>query len=398
MTKQQRAALAFMQRMEVSDEPFTMQAFSDASGYGIENASLTAKLNRSEFAEFLSAGEGGTYKAHGTLGLLPEEYARRVSSRSRTGILNLFSEKLADKSLHAAISSIEIYNKPDFKYREESFAILMVNAWELLLKAKIIQANEEDEASIHQRDKEGKVVYSRSGTPRTITIGEAITAVQLEPVLKDHLFALIELRDNAVHLMNDSPMLKVKLLEVGTASLRNYLELAKEWFQMDLSRYNFYLMPMSFFHLHELQSYSIHSEQEQHRMLLQYIGSLEEAHSNKEDSRYNIGLVLETKFVKSKLRYAPEDPNAIAIKVDAEEAFQKKYRWNYTDHLLPKLNERYKDFKVDKRFRALKKQLEANEAYSKVRPLDWTKPKGQTKRFYCPDILKEFDKHYTRRK
>ncbi len=43
---------------------------------------------------------------------------------------------LLDKSVQAAISAIEIYNKPDFKYREESFSILMVNAWELLLKAK----------------------------------------------------------------------------------------------------------------------------------------------------------------------------------------------------------------------------------------------------------------------
>lgn len=397
MTKQQRATLAFMQSMETSDESFTIEAFSEASGYGIENASLTAKLNRGEFAEFLSSGEDGTYKAHGTLGLLPEEYARWVSSKSRTGILNLFSEKLADKSLHAAISAIEIYNKPDFKYREESFCILMVNAWELLLKAKIIQANGEDEASIHQRDKEEKVVYSRSGTPRTITIGEAITAVQLEPVLKDHLFALMELRDNAVHLMNESPMLKVKLLEVGTASLRNYLESAKEWFNMDLSRYNFYLMPMSFFHLHELQSYSIHSEQEQHRKLLQYIGSLEDAHGNKQNSRYNIGLVLETKFVKSKLRYAPEDPNAIPVKFESEEAFRKKYKWRYKEDLLPAMKKRYSDFKPNKKFYDLKKRLEPDPRFSAERYLDWNNPKGQKKRFYCTEILKEFDKHYMKK-
>ena len=42
-----------------------------------------------------------------------------------------------EKSVGAALSAIEIYNKPDFKYREETFAILMINSWELLLKAKI---------------------------------------------------------------------------------------------------------------------------------------------------------------------------------------------------------------------------------------------------------------------
>jgi len=35
---------------------------------------------------------------------------------------------LLEKSISAAISAIEIYNKPDFKYREESLIILLVNA------------------------------------------------------------------------------------------------------------------------------------------------------------------------------------------------------------------------------------------------------------------------------
>jgi len=43
---------------------------------------------------------------------------------------------LLEKSIQAVLSAIELYNKPIFSYREESFSILMVNAWELLLKAK----------------------------------------------------------------------------------------------------------------------------------------------------------------------------------------------------------------------------------------------------------------------
>jgi hypothetical protein len=37
------------------------------------------------------------------------------------------------------LSAIEIYNKPDFKYREETFSILAINPWELLLKARLLQ-------------------------------------------------------------------------------------------------------------------------------------------------------------------------------------------------------------------------------------------------------------------
>lgn len=50
-------------------------------------------------------------------------------------------KSFVDKSVSAALSAVEVYNKPDFKYREETFAILMINAWELLLKAKILASN-----------------------------------------------------------------------------------------------------------------------------------------------------------------------------------------------------------------------------------------------------------------
>ena len=48
-------------------------------------------------------------------------------------------ESLIEKSIACAVSAIEIYNKPDFKYREETFSILMINSWELVLKAKLIK-------------------------------------------------------------------------------------------------------------------------------------------------------------------------------------------------------------------------------------------------------------------
>jgi hypothetical protein len=43
------------------------------------------------------------------------------------------------KAEAALLSSIEVYNRPTFAYREETFAILALNAWELLLKAKLLE-------------------------------------------------------------------------------------------------------------------------------------------------------------------------------------------------------------------------------------------------------------------
>ena len=48
------------------------------------------------------------------------------------------AEQFLYKSVSAMIAAIEVYNKPDCKYREETFSILALNAWELLFKSKIL--------------------------------------------------------------------------------------------------------------------------------------------------------------------------------------------------------------------------------------------------------------------
>jgi hypothetical protein len=46
------------------------------------------------------------------------------------------------------MAALEIYNKPDCEYRDESFSILCLNAWELLLKARILAINNNAARSI----------------------------------------------------------------------------------------------------------------------------------------------------------------------------------------------------------------------------------------------------------
>ena len=47
------------------------------------------------------------------------------------------SKELLDRAIAATISAIEIYNKPDFLYREEAFAVLAINGWELLAQGEM---------------------------------------------------------------------------------------------------------------------------------------------------------------------------------------------------------------------------------------------------------------------
>lgn len=324
-------------------------------------------------------------------------------------------QHLLEKSVHAALSAIEIYNKPDFKYREESFSILMVNAWELLLKARILQLNKNKLESIYIVDpnkkrkdgkdfKKPKFRTSRSGNYLTIDVTNAMKELNLPERLKENLGLLIEIRDNAIHFMNDSKLFEKKFLEIGTSSLKSYVNMVNKWFDYDLSQYNFYLMPISFFHNHEMQSFSINKEDKQHQNLLKFIATKEKSFPSDETQEHNISLILETKWVKSKsvdtltsFKYDPNDPNAISYKVDSEEEFRNKYPWNWTDHLMPQLRKRYTNLKFDQKFNRLKSKLTKDEKLSKERPLDWNKPSGTKKRFYSPNILKEFDKHYDKK-
>jgi hypothetical protein len=59
------------------------------------------------------------------------------------------STRLLQNSEAALISAIEVYNKPTFAYREETFTILALNAWELLVKAKLLSMNNNDPRCIY---------------------------------------------------------------------------------------------------------------------------------------------------------------------------------------------------------------------------------------------------------
>lgn len=153
-------------------------------------------------------------------------------------------EKLLANSISAALSSIEIYNKPDFKYREEIFTILNINAWELLLKAKILKdANGKIESLYAMKD--GAPKQTRNGVTMTIEIIGAMKHVKLDTAVMENLSSLIEIRDTAIHFYNDKA-LSYLVYTLGVASLKNYQKLIKTWFDKSLLEYNFYILPLAF--------------------------------------------------------------------------------------------------------------------------------------------------------
>jgi len=324
-------------------------------------------------------------------------------------------KSFVEKSIGAALSAIEIYNKPDFNYREETYAILMINSWELLLKAKIIKENKSKLRSIYELANKIGVkgnklktltpILNRSGNPKTIGLPKCINIcmehpIELESAICENIILLMEIRDAAIHFKNDDKHLSKKVFEIGTASLKNYLTLISEWFNYDLSKYNFYLMPISFFHEFEfVESYSVKNKKEQVDNLLKYIATKEKEIPSDVEKNYNITLHLETKFVKSTSSEAilyqySDDPSAVVVNMKEEDVL-KRFPFDYTK-LTGILKKRYTDFKTNKEYHDLRDKLKSNAKYCKVRYLN-PNSKKMKKDWYSSEIIKEFDKYYKRK-
>lgn len=316
---------------------------------------------------------------------------------------------LLGKSLSACIAAIEIYNKPDFEFREEAFSVLMCTSWELLLKAKILKDNQNDFTSIVEKDyrknRNGKVSkrkhpkINRAGNPMTIGLTCSMELIRnkgngLDQKCYENLLLLIEIRDNAIHFMNKSFSFGRTVQEIGTASIKNYMTLAAEWFRVDFSKYNFYLMPLSFFGPDKVVE-SLSGAKRGNislRNLEKHIQGVVSRLSSNDDDKYDVALSLNVKFVKSsessaiKVR-ASHDPNAIPITL-TEEIFFQKYPLCYNE-LITKLRSQVSGFKQDGLFYQIKRELETEPRFCMVRLLDPKNPKSPKKKYYSQAILTE---------
>ena len=326
---------------------------------------------------------------------------------------------LVDKSLDACLAAIEIYNKPNFQYREEAFAILMLNAWELLLKARIVQhgggslrAIEVREARLNKDGSKSKVQHrklNRSGNTMTISLNRASGLVQSYPtngidaICVENLNLLQEIRDNAVHLYNVSPGLGKRIQEVGSAALKNFAGAAERWFGVDVARYNFYLMPLSFHTPTEvLESLRTERQPRAVRRLIDHIEQAERQNPPDGDSIFSVTMEIQLKFIRTAgqdaipVRMDHDDPSAVAV-VISEDDIRKQFPWEYAE-LTRRLKERYNDFLQNTKFHEIRRPLEDDGKFCRVRYLDPTKPKTSTrKKFYNSNIVSEFDQHYTKK-
>lgn len=320
--------------------------------------------------------------------------------------INKTYRSLLDKSIASMLAAIEIYNKPNFAYREDSFAILSVNAWELLLNAFYLRQNRYKMNSLYEltpkKKKDGTCskkkipALNRAGNPRTLSLEKIIELLKPSKIadhnLFENIYALIELRDNAIHFVNTAPI-TIQIQELGFATIKNYLTFIKNNdIDIDFSKYNFYLMPLAYVDS-KIEAESTLTEEAKN-----YVNLIKRSIEKKDnDDNYDIAISIDINFKKGTsfesigFRY---DKDGVPVMI-SEEDIKKRFPLSYNDIWLT-CKSRYIDFKKNSKFNTIMKGIQANEKLTHIRKLDVDNPRTQKKMYYSTNIWKELDKEYTK--
>ncbi len=143
--------------------------------------------------------------------------------RGRSGIKG----QLLDKSIDAYVLALETINRLSVTYRVETFAYLICNAWEVLLKARILDQSKNRQSIYYKkrRNEPRRTLSIRDCASRAFANAKDPTRLNIEKVA--------ELRDEVVHLVISQVPRDVLCL--FQACVINYHKKLVEWFGVSLS-------------------------------------------------------------------------------------------------------------------------------------------------------------------
>ena len=150
---------------------------------------------------------------------------------------------LLDSSEAALFAGIEIHNKPHIAYRYPTSVILLINAWELVLKAYVYKYI--GRKKIYENGKDGHTISFTKAL--IITKDHINTGKQNKsfPAVYENLMLLNDYRSANVHFYENC-LDPVVFMLVSKAVL-NYDEFVKKYFKKDITRNdNLIILPVGF--------------------------------------------------------------------------------------------------------------------------------------------------------
>ena len=196
LTPKQRALKEHLSEVEKADGFTTYDQMADAAGY--KRSSLRTMFSEGFISKYL-VGTGPEFKVQGIYSLTDEEFHRQISQSHKVrefgyNCKTKLGKSLLEKSRDNMVLALELYNRPTLMNRIDGFVLLFASAWELLLKAIIVEQS--GEQSVFRKMRPGR-------KRETIGFSEAIEAVwgkKTDPARKN-LEQIKALRDESAHLL-----------------------------------------------------------------------------------------------------------------------------------------------------------------------------------------------------
>lgn len=131
--------------------------------------------------------------------------------------------RLIEKSIEAFIMGLEIYNKPTIKYRIEGFSFFVVNAWELMLKATLLDR--------------GESIYFSDKPDRTLSVENVIKKIYTDKNtrIRLNLEKIIELRNISTHYITED--YEVKYAPLFQACVLNFVNELQRFHHVDITKH-----------------------------------------------------------------------------------------------------------------------------------------------------------------
>lgn len=314
---------------------------------------------------------------------------------------------LLDASQAALFAGIEIHNKPNIAYRYPTATILIINAWELALKAYIYQYI--GKRRIYDKD----AVHTISFSKALILVRDHIISVEQNKkfmAVSENIYQLNEYRCRNIHFA-EGDLDPIVFMLLSKAVL-NYDAFVKKYFKKDITKEdNLIILPIGLklpFNPVDYLKQNFRGVQNDYvNAVIQSIKDLNGA--GVEDSIV-VGFNLVTDKVRDvknadiiaalsnvegavplqrAIRYT-DDPNAPAVRVEPDLP-----PLTY-EELRKKVKEKKADIKFGKVFNRAMKTIKANKMYCKSNYLNPKSNSGTKKDFYTLNAVDALIEEYER--
>lgn len=329
----------------------------------------------------------------------------------------MIQTNLVKNSISAFYSAVEIHNKPNISYRYETVIILLINSWELILKAYIRKYIKSD------------MIFEDSG--KTISFSKCLDIVhqyinkqegkKAFTSIKDNLFLLEVYRNNTVHFYNNqlSPIIFSLIAKCSV----NYKNFIKKYFKPTLlNNQNLCILPIGFelpfkpidFIKYSLSSSNLSVKSIEYANLVYsticslndngvedsiilgfdiYLNNIKKIKNSDIIVAINNQADTKVKIAKNyKFAKFTNDSNAPQIKLD-DSAILKNFPLSHKE-VASRCYERYKEFKQNGIFHNRMRDIKKNPSLYYERKLDPKNKRSQGKGYYSEMVFDELDKYY----